>query len=148
MQYKDQFGCKMITKYLKKYPLSLFTIAVVWFLSLFTPPKIDIGEVAFFDKWAHFVMYGGLCGVIWTEYWRSHDRANRRKAVWWGVVMPVVMSGIIELVQEYCTENRTGDWLDLAANAVGVLLGACVGWGMLRRWIHPARRRDDITANP
>lgn len=131
----------MIEKYLKKYPLALVLIALVWYLSLFTPPKIDIGEVAFFDKWAHFLMYGGVCSVIWAEYWRSHARPVVPKALWWGVAMPLLMSGIIELVQEYCTENRTGDWLDLAANAVGVLLGAAVGWSVLRRWIRPSARR-------
>ena len=37
------------------------------------------------------------------------------------------MSGIIEVLQEYCTETRNGDWLDLTANAIGVTLGAVFG---------------------
>ncbi|MCM1109184.1 MAG: VanZ family protein [Clostridium sp.] len=128
----------MIVKYIRKYPLSLFTVGVVWFLSLFTPPKIDIGEIAFFDKWAHFVMYGGLCSVIWGEYWRSHAVPHPGRLFLWAVVAPVVMSGVIELVQEYGTENRTGDWLDLAANSVGVVLGAVIGRGLLKRYFRPS----------
>jgi hypothetical protein len=37
------------------------------------------------------------------------------------------MSGIIELIQEYCTEKRNGDWIDLMANAIGVTLAAIAG---------------------
>lgn len=38
------------------------------------------------------------------------------------------MSGVIELIQEYCTwGQRSGDWLDLAANAAGVTLAAVLG---------------------
>ena len=40
---------------------------------------------------------------------------------------PVAMSGLIELVQAYCTTNRSGDWLDLAANAIGALSGIVLG---------------------
>jgi hypothetical protein len=42
------------------------------------------------------------------------------------------MSGIIELVQEYCTLYRSGEWLDLAANATGCSLGAMIGLLMKR----------------
>ena len=40
---------------------------------------------------------------------------------------PVAMSGLIELAQAYCTTNRSGDWLDLAANAIGALFGIALG---------------------
>lgn len=42
---------------------------------------------------------------------------------------PVLMSGAIELLQEYCTYGRrSGDWLDLAANAAGVTLASIFGF--------------------
>jgi hypothetical protein len=42
--------------------------------------------------------------------------------------MPVAMSGIIELLQEYCTGGaRSGEWLDLAANSAGITLAAVIG---------------------
>jgi uncharacterized membrane protein HdeD (DUF308 family) len=47
-------------------------------------------------------------------------------------VAPIIMSGVIELLQEYCTETRNGDWLDLMANAVGVTLGAVFGLIVLK----------------
>ena len=42
--------------------------------------------------------------------------------------LAIIMSGVIELIQEYCTwGQRSGDWLDLAANAAGVTLAAVLG---------------------
>jgi len=40
----------------------------------------------------------------------------------------IVYSGVIELVQPFV--NRYGEWLDLLANATGVLLGAVIGTGI------------------
>lgn len=41
---------------------------------------------------------------------------------------PVVMSGVIELLQAYCTGGRrSGDWLDFAANSIGTTLASVTG---------------------
>ena len=42
------------------------------------------------------------------------------------------MSGVIELLQAYCTTNRSGEWLDFAANTTGVGLGTLIGLVMWR----------------
>lgn len=118
----------MFNVQLRKYPFSLICIALIWILSL-TPffPETPLDNVMFIDKWAHFVMYGGTCGVIWIEYIRQHDHPDYKKLFFWAWMAPIIMSGVIELLQEYCTETRNGDWLDLMANAVGVTLGAVFG---------------------
>ena len=47
--------------------------------------------------------------------------------------MPIIMGGVIELLQEYCTGgHRSGDWLDFAADATGVTLAAVIGLLILR----------------
>ena len=112
----------------RKYPLSVICIVVVWLLSLLPFPELTpLDDVPFMDKWTHLVMYGGTCGVIWTEYWRCHLRPDWEKLGFWAWLMPVVMSGVIELVQEYCTTCRSGDWLDLAANSTGATLAVAYG---------------------
>ena len=113
----------------KKYPLSICCIALVWILSL-TPifPETPFDNVAFIDKWTHLVMYGGTCSVIWIEYLRSHNSLDYEKLFFWAFLMPILMSGVLELLQEYCTAgHRNGDWLDFAANSTGVILGAILG---------------------
>lgn len=113
---------------IRKYPLSVILFAVIWYLSFFTPPKTEFDDVAFADKWVHVIMYGGTCSVLWIEYIMKHRSLNVVKLTLLAWLAPIVMSGIIELLQEYCTDGRrSGDWLDLAANATGVTLAAVFG---------------------
>ena len=119
-------------KIAKKYPLTLICIVLICYLSIFLiPPKTALDDVAFIDKWTHLVMYGGTTLVVWGEYARSHQRADVRRLLLWGWLALVAMGGLLELLQAYATTTRQGDWLDFAANTVGVTLGALVGWGVL-----------------
>lgn len=124
---------KSVKLFIRKYPFSLICIVLIWYLCvLFDVPETSLQKIKFFDKWTHFIMYGGLCSVIWWEYLRHHDQLDTVKLLLWALAAPVVMSGIIELVQAYCTVNRNGDWYDLMANSVGVLLGNGIGLLMKR----------------
>jgi VanZ family protein len=121
-----------MVQYLRKYPLSVLVILVIFYLSFFTPPKTDLDEVPNIDKLVHTCMYGGLCFMIWLEYLRSHRSLNRRKLALWAVGAPIAMSGLIELLQAYATTNRSGDWLDFAANSLGALLAIPLGLYILK----------------
>ena len=119
---------KMSLHFVRKYPVSCFLFALIWYLSLFfVAPETPLNNIKLIDKWVHFIMYGSTCGVLWMEYIRQHQRPDYGKLFIWAWVAPIVMSGIIEVLQEYCTETRNGDWIDLAANAIGVTLGAIFG---------------------
>ena len=119
---------KKISQIARKYPLSLCCIVLIWYLCLFfMVPETPLNGIAFIDKWTHFVMYGGTCSVIWWEYLRHHQTIEPVKLLIWAFTAPILMSGIIELVQAYCTTDRQGEWLDLAANATGVVLGNAAG---------------------
>lgn len=118
----------------RKYRYSIFCIALIWYLCIwFMPPELpELENVAFLDKWTHFVMYGGTCSVIWWEYLRCHQRPDWLRLFLFAWLAPIVMSGCIELIQAYCTENRSGEWLDLAANATGCCLGNIIGLLLFR----------------
>ncbi len=109
--------------YLKKYPISLTLIAVVLYLSFFRPPTLEAPLFEGIDKVVHFCMYAGISGVLWFEFMRNHIR---QEAIMWhawigAVICPIGMSGLIELLQEYCTSYRGGDWFDFLANTAGVI---------------------------
>ena len=73
-------------------------------------------------------MYGGTCLTIWIEYLRSHEKPNNKKLFLLAFLAPIIMSGILELLQAYCTGGRrSGEWLDFAANSTGVTLAAIAG---------------------
>lgn len=118
---------------LKTYPLTLLTVAAICYLSFFTPPQTELDNISNIDKLVHTCMYGGLSIIIWWEYLRKHDTICWKRFIPISVVFPIMMSGIIELLQAYCTTNRSGEWLDFAANSLGVVLAFIAGNFVLRR---------------
>ena len=108
--------------------MSVFCILLIWVLSL-TPffPETPLDDVQFIDKWTHLAMYGGTCSVIWFEYLRSHSSIDWRKILLLAVVGMVLLGGLMELLQAYCTTTRSGEWLDFWADTLGVLLGNALG---------------------
>ena len=121
-----------LTKWIRRHPISVILILVIWYLSLFTPPKTELANVRFIDKWAHLLMYGSLAFVLWMEDWRVRKASPSMPRALALYIGPVAMSGLIELAQAYCTTDRSGDWLDLSANAIGALAGIVLS-GMLTR---------------
>ena len=124
--------------FVRKYPLSLLCILLIWVLSL-TPffPETPLDGVDFIDKWTHLVMYGGTCSVIWWEYLRNSQKETRRpnlRVLLLAMVVMVALGGLMELLQAYCTTTRSGEWLDFWADSLGVLLGTAVGLLMRRLW--------------
>ena len=115
-------------EYIKKYPFSLFLITAIWIICLIPIPETPLDDVPMIDKWTHFVMYGSLCSVIFAEYAYRHIKPNIKRLAIGGVLLPIIMGGLIELAQAYCTGgNRSGDWIDWIANSIGVMIGTAIG---------------------
>lgn len=123
---------RSLDQIVRKYPFSAICILLVWILSLLPFfPETPLDNIVLIDKWVHIVMYGGTCLVIWAEYIRQHQKPDYEKLFFWAWMAPLVMSGVLELLQEYCTTTRNGSWYDLIANAIGVTLAAAIGLTVL-----------------
>ena len=119
---------RFVLQYIRKYPFSVTCICLVWILSLLPFfPETPLDNVEFIDKWVHFIMYGGTCLIIWLEYTLKHRSPDYEKLFFWAWLAPVMMGGVLELMQAYCTMTRNGDWLDFAANSTGVTIAGIVG---------------------
>lgn len=119
---------------IRKYPFSCLFLALIWILCFCTPPHTPLDNVAFIDKWTHIAMYGGTCSAIWIEYLRGHKDISKSRLFVWAWLAPVLMSGLIEILQATCTGGRrSGDWLDFAANTAGATLAAVIGI-LLVKW--------------
>lgn len=120
--------------YIKKYPVSLFIILTVIYLSFFKPPHTGLSDIPNLDKLVHLCMYGGMSGVLWLEFLIAHRWGDA--PMWHGWVgaflCPVLFSGCVELLQEYCTDYRGGDWMDFAANSTGALLASLIAYYLIR----------------
>lgn len=119
----------MLHKYLRRYPIALLVAICIVLLSVLPIPdmKVDV-HVPLADKWTHMVMYGMLTLIIWLEYRRSHRYWDTWKLLLFAFVAPIVMGGALELIQAYLTSCRSGEWMDFAANTIGVCAGTVLGF--------------------
>lgn len=133
--------------FLQQYPLTLLTLVAIFYLSFFTPPEIpDLENVRFIDKWTHMVMYGGLTAVVLYEHFKLHGlqgfklKTVQRDTLRWPHIsviafwLPSVLGGVIEVLQEHCTNHRrSGEWLDLLADSLGALLVFMIVFALVRK---------------
>ena len=115
-------------KFIRHYPFSCLIIVAIWVLCLIPLPETPLDNVRFIDKWTHFIFYGGLCTVLWGEYGRRHSSIDKWRTLLWIVIAPVIMGGLIEIVQATCTNGvRNGDVTDWLADNIGVVIGQLIG---------------------
>lgn len=90
--------------------LSLLLLTTITLLSLW--PVDQLPSVPGTDKTHHFIAYGALI----------FPAALSRPKHWLLIaVFFIAWSGALELIQPYV--NRYGEWLDLLANAAGIVCG-------------------------
>ena len=109
---------KWLLKSVKTYwfLLTITVLTPITVLSLY--PLEHLPAAPGSDKLHHFIAYAALVFPV------ACSRPKR-----WLVIVAgfLAYSGLIELIQPYV--NRYGEWLDLGANAIGLLVGimlACV----------------------
>lgn len=125
MEYKK---IKYMYHLATKYPISCLYLAFIWILCFADMPETPLDDVTLMDKWAHTLMYAGTCSTIWYEYLRQHEKVDKARVALLAWLAPILMSGLIEILQATCTGGRrSGDWLDFWANAIGVTVGAAIG---------------------
>lgn len=123
---------------LRRWPLTTACFVLIWILCFFTPPSTPLDNVSMIDKWTHLVMYGGTVGMFFLEYWLGVRKGRARLCcgVLWavGFLAPVLLGGLIEILQAYCTGGRrSGEWADWLADIIGVVIGFAIGrWGLER----------------
>lgn len=120
---------------LRNYFWSILLSAVIIVLSTIPVPEVpELQDVPLFDKWVHFVMYGGLTLAIWYDYYRKRVDTKVCIAMCvWSSVYSAALGGIMELVQAYLTTCRSGDWIDFYADSIGVFLGLIIGILLVRK---------------
>ncbi len=80
-------------------------------------PEVEVPDVAFFDKWVHFLMYGILSALVYLEMFYNNRRPAIGRLLFAGLLLPALLGGLLELAQAYLTTCRSGDWMDALANA-------------------------------
>ena len=118
---------------LTKYPLSCIIVIGTWILCFMTIPETPLSSVRFIDKWTHSLIYLVLGISISLEYLRNTKHASPQFIVVWVWFLPIIMGGLIEILQSYCTNgNRSGEWLDFFADAIGSTIAVLIGILLVR----------------
>ena len=118
---------------LTKYPFSSIIVIGTWILCFMTIPETPLSSVRFIDKWTHSLIYLVLGISISLEYLRNTKHASPKFIVVWVWLIPIIMGGLIEILQSYCTNgNRSGEWLDFFADAIGSTIAMLIGILLVR----------------
>jgi glycopeptide antibiotics resistance protein len=79
------------------------------------------------DKWLHAVTFVAL--TVWFT-------GLYERRVWWLTALGLVLFGFLVEFCQLQVSYRTADWIDIAANTVGIIIGLIVaaaglgGWGL------------------
>ena len=119
-------------KRLLAFSPSLILAAVIFFASLLRcPDELPLPSFFGWDKCAHMGMYFLLAVFIQKDA----QRAQIKSSMFWIVtfIICAIYGGIIEILQDWFTANRTADWWDWIADVFGAGIGVLI---MQRVWIH------------
>lgn len=112
-----------IISLVRNYPMTTVLVAAIWVVCIVPIPENPLSHVSMMDKWTHIVMYFVLTIVI------AYEQQKQRKKLLtaYSILLPPLMGGVLELVQEYCTGGtRSGDWIDFAADVLGCALATVI----------------------
>lgn len=85
-----------------------------------------------YDKIAHFGMFFVLSSAIYYDYYRLHlGKPNKFKWIIYGLIVPVVYGGLIEIVQDNFF-GRSGEVMDFVADALGSLAATALAFIFLK----------------
>ena len=123
---------KLLIKTVKNFPLSSLLIVAIWTICIIPIPETPLSHVSMADKWTHMVMYFVLTMCVGFEMVRNKQTSTKQLLLYaW--LMPVIMGGLIELVQANCTGGRrSGEWLDFYADAFGSTIAFLIGILLVR----------------
>lgn len=117
----------------QRWIFSGLVAGVITVLSLIPVPEVkELEDVPFFDKWVHFIMYGGLTFAMWFDWWKFFGRWTMPsiRVITCTFIIPTLWGGLMELAQNYLTTCRSGEWLDFYADTFGAFLATIISYSL------------------
>lgn len=120
-------------KYLIQYKFSILLAAIIVLLSLIpssSMPESRLFAIGFLDKIVHMGMYGSL-GLLALFERRCKQQCFFKEFLF--LLSLFALSLLMEILQATVVATRSAEWLDLVANALG-LVGAWLAYSFFRRF--------------
>jgi len=124
----------MLTKYFEHYWKSILVAVVILVLSFIKTPSLgELPAIKFGDKYVHLCMYLFFSMALFYD---AHSRNPKRTLFAVSVVFPVVLGGVVEVLQGTLFKPRSAEWLDWASDILGSLIGYAVMYCVFRKKIN------------
>lgn len=115
----------LLNNIVKNYWKSIAVIICILYLSFASPSTFKkIPTFTYEDKLVHLLMYAGLTFVLIFDFVQTAI-TNRKKLVFVLIclIFPIVLGGVVEIMQGMFFAPRSPSWIDWIANTIGVFLG-------------------------
>jgi VanZ family protein len=115
---------------LNKYTWKTYIPASLWFLLILVGsliPSNNIPDIQFSDKLIHVIFYAIFAFLLFLAVDQQNKKTNTLVSRWKSVLLIGVSAGaVVELIQMSFTESRSGEWLDVIANILGMLIALII----------------------
>lgn len=108
---------------------------IIFLLSVFDFSTVDnVPKIRYNDKIIHLFMYSLLAFALFFESRKDLWFKNKNyKYLCFSFSIPIILGGVIELIQEFYFPPRTAEWYDWLADILGVMLGGLISIFYLNR---------------
>ena len=98
----------------------LIALVIFYLTCIIDVDSIPVPEKVFqYDKLVHFAMFFALSAAVFVDYYLKHKgKPNGYRWLLFGLVIPVIYGGLIEIAQENFFA-RSGDLDDFLTDAMG-----------------------------
>lgn len=133
---------KFVITLIKRYKLTLMTLLLILCLTFCKPTNLGrTSTIVGIDKAVHFIMYSTLCAVFWFENFRLPNVPKLRCLLFYAVLLPVALGGLLEYLQSILTSYRDSEFDDFLFNTAGVLFAALFSLLFTRPLMRRRRKR-------
>ncbi len=108
---------------IKNYWKSILFTLLIFYLSFAKPATFrDVNVINLTDKTAHYLIYVMYGMIIICDFLRKNRTTYAKTAfVGFCIVFPIILGGIIEIIQETFFKPRSAEWIDWLADISGIL---------------------------
>jgi VanZ family protein len=108
---------------LYNYWKSISFTLLIFYLSFARPTTFaDLNVVHITDKTAHYLVYVVYGLVLIYDYIKqATTRFSKTFFLYFCILSPIIMGGIIEIIQETFFKPRTAEWVDWLCDITGIL---------------------------
>ncbi len=111
-----------MTNLFKDYWKSILFTLLIFYLSFAKPASFkDLNVINLTDKTAHYLVYVAYGMVLIFDFVRKNkSNYSLFSFIVFCIISPILLGGIIEIIQETFFKPRSAEWIDWLADIFGI----------------------------